>query len=1077
MESSFFHLHLNTKVKEALETSDAMVTNNFAALTEEDARKGMHWISFDDEKALKRLPGQHARMALKAKSIKQMPIKGELIATSKLVKLHPNDEGELCFMTKALYKTKEITHITGLVDEHFFSVLLTSLWIDAGRPPVGTASLIEPKGASEEEMKREFQAWHEIMKDRCNWSRHNLCLFSGWDPRYRGYLDKLGYKFPIQSLVALQQYTSESYLPVLSMPVYLLSMVLCNNMKPFERTLIPTDQLECISHGQRPTSFHLDRRVFDSGSQFLQRKTLRKLGAALKLFSSEEGEIGGNSGARGAARGERDDDHDHLKHLKINASPLCSITLDDKSRKLAGIPEEAVFFCCSFAISANAEGERIVPAEVIAQAGLSEEEAADAWSDPFFNLLIVGAFLYFNMSYQIIGVSALCFTQMDQATLDKHAAAKGSLLKIFYGRPQTLPPSAIRPINQNERWIPVSVPVIQQYGFTHYAWIKPSEFLGDHTFPKNGGFAYLHKDWRETKTRSKFFPIITPKDTAYEVYEEVFDLAQDGDKAYEAKEFAAPLHIPEFLVARDQVLLGDDAEQKAAKMSKMSKFVSDIDMSESEGKSVNEISMADARQSARGVEQQLGFDSTAELLAHQDVLLEVVSANSLSKTHADLLREIDEKIPNATCVAQVRVADEKYQPSARGSQKLKSIVSAAFSSKIKSPEDEHETIKQKHGRELVRRQRERYNGQAAVLADAAAKQAARAAAANDSKQGAGPKRVDYHFAAAAWVRSAADIADTSHWLTAEQQEMVAKMRAEEGAEEAWAHFMASERRPCYALFAEVLNQVAGSLDGLEDDRGRDAALAEAARHIDNVYYVLCSSAAVKAEKSNDGNTVAQRDKGRAGETLEMFATMDEAEECKLTMAEVAALRLYTTSTFRLINNPLRQSVRRTAHELRKERHPLAITCYHITCGLKKLRALNFHDLTTSSVKKDSTLCSDSEPDKVKHHEKSSYLWRGLKDLTISSHFMAYGGSEIACMSTSESLNVIAGYAQSEAPLLFRIKVDSPMDRGASIQWLSVYPEEDEVLYPPLMYLQPLLKQKIRGLEGGEVVTVKVVYPS
>ena len=72
MESSFFHLHLNTKVKEALETSDAMVTNNFAALTEEDARKGMHWISFDDEKALKRLPGQHARMALKAKSIKQV---------------------------------------------------------------------------------------------------------------------------------------------------------------------------------------------------------------------------------------------------------------------------------------------------------------------------------------------------------------------------------------------------------------------------------------------------------------------------------------------------------------------------------------------------------------------------------------------------------------------------------------------------------------------------------------------------------------------------------------------------------------------------------------------------------------------------------------------------------------------------------------------------------------------------------------------------------------------------------------------------------------------------------------------
>jgi hypothetical protein len=108
------------------------------------------------------------------------------------------------------------------------------------------------------------------------------------------------------------------------------------------------------------------------------------------------------------------------------------------------------------------------------------------------------------------------------------------------------------------------------------------------------------------------------------------------------------------------------------------------------------------------------------------------------------------------------------------------------------------------------------------------------------------------------------------------------------------------------------------------------------------------------------------------------------------------------------------------------------------------------------------------------------------------------------MSTSESLETVADYAQSDAPLLFRIKVESPMEcvrpllnrvvrtdcaaeseggvcsswmrsRGASIRWLSIYPDEDEVLYPPLMYLQPLLKQKIRGHEGN-VITLKVVYP-
>ena len=81
------------------------------------------------------------------------------------------------------------------------------------------------------------------------------------------------------------------------------------------------------------------------------------------------------------------------------------------------------------------------------------------------------------------------------------------------------------------------------------------------------------------------------------------------------------------------------------------------------------------------------------------------------------------------------------------------------------------------------------------------------------------------------------------------------------------------------------------------------------------------------------------------------------------------------------------------------------------------------------------------------------------------------------MSTSESLDIIAAYALSKCPLLFRIKIESPMDRGANIRWLSAYPEEDEVLYPPLTYLQPLLKQPIRGFEGGTVVTLKAVFPS
>ena len=41
----------------------------------------------------------------------------------------------------------------------------------------------------------------------------------------------------------------------------------------------------------------------------------------------------------------------------------------------------------------------------------------------------------------------------------------------------------------------------------------------------------------------------------------------------------------------------------------------------------------------------------------------------------------------------------------------------------------------------------------------------------------------------------------------------------------------------------------------------------------------------------------------------------------------------------------------------------------------------------------------------------------------------------------------------------------------------MFPNEAEVLYPPLTYIKPLFKQSIKGLEGGVVVTVKPSFPS
>ena len=67
----------------------------------------------------------------------------------------------------------------------------------------------------------------------------------------------------------------------------------------------------------------------------------------------------------------------------------------------------------------------------------------------------------------------------------------------------------------------------------------------------------------------------------------------------------------------------------------------------------------------------------------------------------------------------------------------------------------------------------------------------------------------------------------------------------------------------------------------------------------------------------------------------------------------------------------------------------------------------------------------------------------MKDLNVNDSFMLQGGTDVACMSTSSNLKVIANYAKSRSPLLFRIKVTSPMDLGADIQWLSLYPGEEE----------------------------------
>ncbi len=125
-------------------------------------------------------------------------------------------------------------------------------------------------------------------------------------------------------------------------------------------------------------------------------------------------------------------------------------------------------------------------------------------------------------------------------------------------------------------------------------------------------------------------------------------------------------------------------------------------------------------------------------------------------------------------------------------------------------------------------------------------------------------------------------------------------------------------------------------------------------------YILNEPASVK--QCHNG----LRDKGHEGWTVESFVKHENATNAGLSEAEVVALRLYTTSAFKQINNPLRDKARSGAGKP----HPLPVTVICIINGIKKLRSLDEH--STDTV----------------------ILWRGLKNCKAKDEFVKYGGTEV-----------------------------------------------------------------------------------
>jgi hypothetical protein len=208
------------------------------------------------------------------------------------------------------------------------------------------------------------------------------------------------------------------------------------------------------------------------------------------------------------------------------------------------------------------------------------------------------------------------------------------------------------------------------------------------------------------------------------------------------------------------------------------------------------------------------------------------------------------------------------------------------------------------------------------------------------------------------------------------------------------------------------------------------------------------------EEASDGI----HDKKRETVNLDYFVKHSNAQKAQLTREEVVALRLYTTLAYSHINDHLRDKERQKQNKM----CPLSATTLFAYKAAKKLRALN------------SGICKDDE----------MVLWRGMRQLKVTDDFQANGGTELGFMSATRLLDVAVRYSLSrheevQNVLLFKIRVPTFVSSGAELGWVSAFPHEGEMLFPPLTFLEPTGREDRLTVERGSMrvyITVVEVVP-
>jgi len=172
--------------------------------------------------------------------------------------------------------------------------------------------------------------------------------------------------------------------------------------------------------------------------------------------------------------------------------------------------------------------------------------------------------------------------------------------------------------------------------------------------------------------------------------------------------------------------------------------------------------------------------------------------------------------------------------------------------------------------------------------------------------------------------------------------------------------------------------------------------------------------------------------GRRGMMLDDFCDLPEASRANLSRAEVLALRIYTTSAYVVLNRPfteLSTDLTKSGRETCTAKHPFPSTIGCLDTALKKLRANN-------------------------EEGREVTLWRGVSNVKVQDTFKE-GGTMLGLTSTSHDPEVAIRYLNAtedgSQALLLKLTVRHGLSSGGAIRFLSTFPAEVEVLFPPLTY--------------------------